>query len=145
LGRIACLSAGRLTSIRSSIRVGLGAPIYFLEKMKTHQMKLDPVPFEKISDGSKIVESRLYDKKRQQIDLGDKIQFVRDDDNSKILNTEVEALYRYPDFASMFSDFPPEYFGGNSREWLSKEIEMFYSKVEQAKYGVVGIKIKLLK
>jgi ASC-1-like (ASCH) protein len=36
-------------------------------------------------------------------------------------------------------------FGGTSKEKLLGEIETFYSKEEQNKYGVVGIKIEVVK
>jgi ASC-1-like (ASCH) protein len=55
----------------------------------------------------------------------------------------VKALYRYNSFENLFSDFPPEYFGGDSKEFLLKEISRFYPKEEQEKYGVVGIRIEI--
>ncbi len=113
--------------------------------MKIHQMKLALVPFEKIVHGEKIIESRLYDEKRQQIDIGDQIEFTCSDNPFQKVLTKVKALYRYKDFASMFSDFSPSFFGGASKEELIKETETFYSKDEQARYGVVGIKIELVK
>lgn len=113
--------------------------------MITHQMKLAVIPFEKIVDGTKTIESRLFDEKRQQIKLGDRIKFICKDNPTKKVTTIVKALYLYPDFISMFSDFSPTYFGGVSKEELLKEIETFYSKDEQVKYGVVGIKIELVR
>lgn len=108
-------------------------------------MKLAAVPFEKIANGTKTIESRLYDEKRQQIKLGDRIEFICKDNPTKKVMTIVKALYLYPDFVSMFSDFPPSYFGGVSSKELLKEIETFYSKDEQAQYGVIGIKIELVR
>lgn len=108
-------------------------------------MTLDTVPFEKIANGTKIIESRLYDERRQHINLGDQIEFVCKDDSARKVTTVVKALYVYPDFEKMFSDFPPSYFGGISKEELVQEIEAFYSKDEQAEYGVVGIKIELMR
>jgi ASC-1-like (ASCH) protein len=113
--------------------------------MTTHKMKLATVPFEKIASGNKIIESRLYDEKRQQINLGDRVEFTCNDDQSKKVVTVVKALHRYPNFANLFSDFPPSLFGGTSKDDLIKEIETFYSKEEQERYGVVGIKIELVK
>ncbi len=112
--------------------------------MITHKMKLDIVPFEKISSGNKIIESRLYDDKRKQINLGDQIEFSCNNNPEKKIITLVRALYLHPDFNSLFSDFPPSYFGGESKEGLIEEIEKFYSKEEQEKLGVVGIKIQLV-
>lgn len=112
--------------------------------MKIHQMKLTSAPFTKIKSGNKIIESRLYDEKRQLINIGDEIEFINTDDlNMKIL-THVKAIYRYQSFSELFSDFNPEFFGRESKEDLIKEIEQFYSKEDQQKYGVVGIKIKMI-
>jgi ASC-1-like (ASCH) protein len=108
-------------------------------------MKLAADPFEKIANGKKIIESRLYDEKRQQINLGDQIEFTSNNNPEKKVITTVRALYKYPTFEDLFSDFSPYYFGGLSKEDLLKEIETFYSKREQNKYGVIGIKIEVLK
>ena len=42
-----------------------------------HKMKLNKNPFERIKNGTKTVEFRLYDEKRQQIKIGDKIEFSK--------------------------------------------------------------------
>lgn len=113
--------------------------------MTLHFMKLAKEPFEKIANGQKIIESRLFDEKRHVIDIGDEIEFSQNDDPAETVKTKVKALYRYDSFESLFSDFPPEYFGGIFKEFLLKEINQFYSKEDQEKYGVVGIKIELQK
>ncbi len=110
----------------------------------THRMKLQREPFNKVQKGKKIIESRLHDEKRQQVKVGDQIEFVYTDDLSKKVLTKVKALYRYNSFQELFSDFSAESFGGNSKEELLKEIATFYSKEEQENYGVVGIKIELV-
>ena len=111
--------------------------------MPIHYMKLSQQPFEKIVNGKKIIESRLFDEKRQSINIGDCIEFSQDNDPSKTISTQVIALYRYPTFKELFSDFPAEYFGGISKDFLVNEIIQFYSEEDQSKYGVLGIKIKL--
>ncbi len=42
-----------------------------------HKMKLNKSPFERIKNGTKTIEFRLYDEKRQQIKVGDKIEFSK--------------------------------------------------------------------
>ncbi|NTW29837.1 MAG: ASCH domain-containing protein [Candidatus Moranbacteria bacterium] len=110
--------------------------------MMTHSMKLAKEPFEKIANGKKIIESRLFDEKRRLIDVGDEIEFLRNDDSTQVVKTKVRALYRYGSFENLFADFPPEYFGGDSKEFLLEEIGRFYPMEEQEKYGVVGIRIE---
>lgn len=108
-------------------------------------MKLSTEPFEKIVSGKKIIESRLYDEKRQKIAIGDRIEFTRSDDPNKKILTEVIALYRSTSFNDLFSNFPPSHFGGTSKDDLLKEIEIFYSKEDQQISGVIGIRIEVLK
>ena len=43
-----------------------------------YKMKLNKSPFERIKNGTKTIEFRLYDEKRKQIKVGDKItRFAR--------------------------------------------------------------------
>lgn len=72
-----------------------------------HQMKLTAEPFEKAAKREKIIESRLYDEKRRQINVSDHIEFSNTDNPTKKINTESKALYRYELFNEMFSDSPP--------------------------------------
>ncbi len=110
--------------------------------MTTHQMKLTRTPFEKIESGQKVIESRLFDEKRHQIRVGDRIEFLRTDNPSQAVVMKVRALYRYQSFGDLFSDFPSKYFGGESKEDLLREIRQFYSLEEESKFGVIGIRIE---
>ena len=49
-----------------------------------HCMNLEPSAFLKIADGSKTIELRLNDKKRQKINIGDRIEFHCGEINSVI-------------------------------------------------------------
>lgn len=106
-----------------------------------HEMKLQPEPFALVKAGVKIIESRLYDKKRQRIKLGDLIIFKNMAKSDETIGTKVDGLLRYPTFRAMFTDFPAEYFGGESKNVLEKQIFTYYSKADEAKYGVLGIRI----
>jgi ASC-1-like (ASCH) protein len=107
-------------------------------------MKLAAVPFKKIQNGSKIIESRLYDDKRSLISIGDYIEFSNNSNPQEKVKTKVKALYGYGTFLELFSQFPSEYFGEESKDFLIEEIETFYSKEDQKKFGVLGIKIELV-
>ena len=108
-----------------------------------HNMRLAQNPFMKIREGGKIIEARIFDKKRQDINIGDFIEFARSDNPTKTILTEIKALYRYPTFSELFSDFPISYFGGSSKKELLNEIHQFYSKEKEKKFGVIGIKFEL--
>ena len=109
-----------------------------------HKMKLQKQPFENILNGKKMIESRLYDEKRQQINLGDQIEFTCVTEPINIVLTKVRALYRYGSFEELFFDFSSELFGGESKNELLAEIGSFYSVEEQKKFGVVGIRIEVI-
>ena len=44
----------------------------------THEMKLQPEYYNFILNGTKRIEIRLYDEKRQSIKLGDTIKFLKE-------------------------------------------------------------------
>lgn len=108
-----------------------------------HQMKLQPTPFEQIQNGSKTIVSRLNDEKRQKIRIGDEIVFSLMTDPSQTLRVEVAALYPHKTFPELFAAFPAADFGGTDLEDLMS-IYTYYTKEEEAKYGVLGIKVRLI-
>lgn len=104
-------------------------------------MKLLEKPFNKMLDGSKEIEFRLYDDKRKEIQIGDIIEFSKLPDLIEKLNVEVIDLYQYPTFRELLL------FLGYSGDELDKKVQGIYSiyTPEQEKnYGVLGIKIKKL-
>lgn len=107
-----------------------------------HQMKLTSIPFEKIRNGSKVIESRLFDEKRQAINLNDEILFSQTDDDTQTMNTKVIGILRYSSFQQLFANHDSNLFGGTSADELLKEIKQFYSDEDEAKYGVVGIRLQ---
>ena len=44
--------------------------------MNTHKLQLATLPFDAITSGAKTIESRLYDEKRQTIQIGDTVIFT---------------------------------------------------------------------
>ena len=93
---------------------------YAEENKVNHVMRLAPSPFEMIEAGTKTIELRLFDEKRRNLHVGDVIEFIHTENSSKTL------LVKVIDTAS------PD------------DMDAYYSKAEQEKYGVVGIKIALL-
>lgn len=63
-----------------------------------HKMKLNESPFERIKNGTKTIEFRLYDEKRQQIKVGDKIEFSKLPDLQEKLEVDVMELYKEEPF-----------------------------------------------
>lgn len=112
--------------------------------MKQHQMKLATEPYNNIVSGKKVIESRLFDEKRQTISIGDQIVFSENDNRENSVITTVKGLLRYQTFKELFEDHEPALFGEESREFLLAQIKQFYSDEDEQTYGVVGIRIELL-
>lgn len=111
------------------------------EEMK-HTMKLLEKPFNNILNGSKEIEFRLYDDKRRKVKIGDTIEFSKLPDLVEKLEVEVVDLYQAKTFIDLLSSL------GYNGEELDKKVSGMYSiytKEQENLYGVLGIKIKMLK
>ena len=67
-----------------------------------HKMKLNESPFERIKNGTKTIEFRLYDEKRRQIKIGDKIEFSKLPELQETILVEVLELYKEETFEKLF-------------------------------------------
>lgn len=109
-----------------------------------HEMKLNNEPFECIKNGTKTIELRLNDEKRKLLTVGDYIEFTNRVTNEKLL-VEVINLFKYNSFEELYKHFNKIEMGYSINEEANpKDMENYYSKEEQEKYGVLGIKIKKL-
>ncbi|QQS16133.1 MAG: ASCH domain-containing protein [Candidatus Moraniibacteriota bacterium] len=106
-------------------------------------MKLNHSPFEKIRNGTKVIEIRLNDKKRKLLKVGDEIEFRRVDDERKKILTKVLDLSLFPSFQRMFAAFPPHEYGSQSAEEYTQMYEV-YSPEKERKFGVLAIRIQFL-
>lgn len=104
-------------------------------------MRLHPRPFERIRAGTQVIESRLNDEKRQEIKVGDHIVFSLRPDFIEKEEVEVTELIHAPTFPELFSTCPLTEFGISKPEDVENMYE-YYSKEDEAKYGVLGIKFK---
>lgn len=109
-----------------------------------HVLKLQPKYFDYISDGTKRIELRLYDEKRQKINIGDTIVFQKEPELESTLKVKVIGLLRYNSFKELFNDFSIEIMADNSmtKEELLDVLEEFYTPEKQKTYGVIGIRIE---
>ena len=111
-----------------------------------HEMKLQPKYYNFILNGTKRIEIRLYDEKRQQIKIGDVIKFLKEPELNDSFNAKVICLLRYNSFEEMFNDFDISILSDESmtKDELIFILEQFYTKEKQEKYGVLGIRIKII-
>lgn len=112
--------------------------------MTTHQLTLATELFNAITSSNKTIESRLYDEKRQKIQIGDQIIFTNRDNPSQTATVKVVGLLRYATFHDLFSHNDPRKFGGESVEWLENQINEFYSLHDQKQNGIIGIEFELM-
>ena len=105
--------------------------------MKEHVMNLTPAP----------IELRLNDEKRKQISVGDTIKFINTEDSNDTLRVKVVDLFLFSSFAELYDNLPLlncGYNEDNINTASPEDMEMYYSREKQNKYGVVGIEISLL-
>ena len=105
-----------------------------------HKMKLNESPFERIKNGKKTIEFRLYDEKRQQIKIGDKIEFSKLPDLKEKLLVDVVELYRENTFENLFRKI---YLDEEEIIRKTKSMHQYYSTEKEKEYGILGIKIKI--
>ena len=107
-----------------------------------HNMNLNNRPFKSIKEGTKTIELRLNDEKRSLLKVGDEIEFTNRDTNEK-LSVDIISLHKYPSFEELYKHFDKVEMGYNKDDIAEpKDMEAYYSKEEQDKYGVLGIEIR---
>lgn len=115
--------------------------------MKEHVLNLTPAPMQEIRTGNKTIELRLNDEKRKQISVGDTIKFINTEDSNDTLRVKVVDLFLFSSFAELYDNLPLlkcGYSEDNINTASPDDMEMYYSREKQNKYGVVGIEISLL-
>ena len=106
-----------------------------------HKMKLNEEPFERVKNGTKTIEFRLYDEKRRKVKIGDKIEFSKLPDLQEKILVDVLDLYTEPSFEELFEKL---YEDKELAKQKANAMYEIYSPENEKKYGVVGIKIKLV-
>lgn len=111
-----------------------------------HILKLQPKYFNYIQNGTKRIELRLYDEKRQKIQIGDSIIFKKEPDLDVSMKVKVVGLIRYDTFDKLIQDFDIKLLADSSmsKEELLNALQEFYTQDMQKQYGVIGIRIEML-
>ena len=107
-----------------------------------HTMKVQTRYYNLLKSGEKTIELRLFDEKRQKIQVGDEIifsDFSNQDDNFKAV---VLKLYRAENFDALCRIIDSNQAGFSTKNELISVLEKFYAPQEQKKFGVVGIEIR---
>lgn len=109
-----------------------------------HTMKLHPNPFRMIACGDKMYELRLYDEKRQCIKIGDAIEFVNTKTQEQLV-VRVKSIHIFKNFTELYQSMPLLKCGYTEEDVATAnpaDMEKYYSKEQQAQYGVVAFEIE---
>lgn len=109
-----------------------------------HKMRLAAKPFALIEAGKKTVELRLYDEKRQKIEVGDEIVFALAEDEGRTVTRYALRLHRANSFAELYKKIPLCAMGYTEEEEKKAsplDMRAFYSAADEEKYGVLGIEL----
>ena len=111
-----------------------------------HEIKLQPEYYYYMLNGTKRIEIRLNDEKRQLIKLNDIITILKEPNLDESFDVKVIGLLRYNNFHELFNDFDISILADKetSKEKLINDLEKFYTKEKQEQYGVLGIRIELI-
>ena len=106
-------------------------------------MNLDDAPFSYMKDGLKKIEVRLYDERRKDIKIGDKILFT----NSKLGNfkriVKKKNLYSTLEELVIKENLSEAGMYRNTDEWV-KHIYSIYPKSKIDKYGLVVLHLEIV-
>tara|TARA_B100000475_G_C14826024_1_gene242722 strand:+ start:39 stop:434 length:396 start_codon:yes stop_codon:yes gene_type:complete len=111
--------------------------------MKIHSMKLDKLYFEEVAIGSKVIEIRLNDRKRENIRVGDQITFYNRENPQNFVSVKVKNVQKFVTLLDLLSAYPIANFG---RVWksINEGIDAvnYYSENDIRKYGFLAIEIE---
>ena len=106
-------------------------------------MMLYHEPFCKIKSGEKTIELRLFDEKRREIKVGDRIVFT-DTATGDICEKTVKAMHRFDSFSELYKALPLLKCGYTEENVAladPSDMNEYYSIEKQQKYGAVGIEL----
>lgn len=125
---------------------------------ETFVMHLAAEPFEKVKAGTKTVEIRLFDDKRNEVDIGDYIEFIKSGDENERVIRRVADVEIWQSFENAFSRacyenkkrveclrYTPEQLGspaGSDLKSLVGGMYKYYNKAEERKHGVIAFTLE---
>lgn len=110
--------------------------------MKQHDMHLTPKNFLANCYDGKDIEFRLYDEKRKKLTIGNIITFTNIEDETMTFTVKITGLFIAKNFSSLFKIIPHNVI--IHEMLILKFLNGIYPEEAQNKYGVIGIKFKIL-
>ena len=110
-----------------------------------YYMHLNEEPFEKIKNGTKTIEMRIYDDKRRKMHKGDIIE-IENRSTGEIMTVEILNMYVLSSFREIYAKWNKVALGYNEEDIAKPEdMEQYYPKEEIDENGVVAIELKVVK
>lgn len=106
-----------------------------------YKMGLQNKYYKLVDQGNKIVELRLYDQKRKKLKVGNLIRFYEEPERINYIDTIITKLNKYNSFSEALENINMNLLTNESEEKYLDDLENYYKKEEQAKYGVIAITI----
>ncbi len=111
--------------------------------LSIHEMRLHKEPYELIKNGTKTLELRVNDPKRQLLKIGDIITFISRATEEK-LDAVIINLYKCKDFEEIYKKFDKVAIGYEENDIpKAEDMEKYYSKEDIKKYGTLVIELKI--
>ena len=108
-------------------------------------MHLNEEPFEKIKNGTKTIEMRIYDEKRRKMHKGDIIE-IENRSTGEVMTVEILNMYVLSSFREIYAKWNKVALGYNEEDIAKPEdMEQYYPKEEIDENGVVAIELKVVK
>ena len=109
-----------------------------------HEMKLLKLPFNEMKVGRKTVEMRLFDEKRKQIRVGDKIRFTCEDESDSFTVTVV-GLHKFENFQALTKAILPKDLGFKdySPSQICRYMTDIYTEEKVNEFGTLAIRVSL--
>lgn len=110
------------------------------------QIHLDPEIYDQVANGTKNVEARVNDEKRQKLKIGDIIEVLKRPDEQEALEARITGLEYFKNFKELADNYSIErlYSKDFTKEEYVALFPKFYSDEEIDKYGTVAIEFEVV-
>lgn len=112
----------------------------------THEIKIQPEYYEKIKQGTKIYEVRLFDEKRQAYRIGDTLIVKKEPELMESICVTITDLIHFKTFTDMAKKITPAEIGFNNTNSIQEIVDVyhkFYTESQETSLGVLAIKVQI--
>ena len=110
---------------------------------RVFEMKLRPDPFNRICNGEKTIEYRLHDEKRSLLNKGDYIWFTEISAEERRILVEIVDIFTAQSFVALEQELIETGLLAKGA-FTPTGMRKYYSAEDEEKYGVMGIRIRVV-